>query len=228
MTNQIVAHEVLAMSSKEVAELTGKAHSHVIRDIKVLAGQLYDDPNLDHVDHKGVFAHRDSRGYVSEICLDKDHTLTLLTGYDAKARMKVVRRWQELEANAVVSLPQTYLDALKALVAAEEAKAALAVDNALLNTIIDNEFGYCSILRAAQHLGVHETAFNWRPLKKQTLLMGLDVKQVPSPRYEYQNLYPIAAFAHCYPQYDFSGLQPEAVTERSMKLLSGSLMSAMH
>lgn len=61
-------------------------------------------------------------------------------------------------------LPTTYLEALLALVESEQAKQ-LALDNLSkaeekvekLNTIIDNEFGYCSILRAAKFLGVSET-----------------------------------------------------------------------
>lgn len=131
-------------------------------------------------------------------------------------------------------IPQDYVAALRAAADAYEAKQraeaearALQQDNQLLNTIIDNEFGYCSILRAAQHLGIDEKTFKWQALKSKTLEMGLDIKRAPSPRYAYQNLYPIAAFEHCYPQYDFSGLQPEAVADRHIKLLGGQLL-AMH
>lgn len=222
------------MTSREIAELTGKQHKHVIRDVKSMASGLYqidaDGPDLDHVDSKGIFVDRDARGYVATISLDKDHTLTLLTGYDVQARHRVVKRWQELEAQHAqpAVLPQDYLSALKELVTTLEEKKALEQDNALLNTIIDNEFGYSSILRAAQYLGVNEKTFNWRPLKRWTLESGLEVKRVPSPRFPYQNLYPIAAFEHCYPQFDFSGLQPEAVANRATKLLTGHVASAFH
>ena len=124
--------------------------------------------------------------------------------------------------------PATYLEALKALVAAEEAKQALERDNQLLNTIIDNEFGYCSILRAAKHLGVHEKTFKWQTLKKDALAAGLEIKKVPSPRFEYQLLYPIVSFERCYPQFDFSGLGPEQVAQRHVRLLSGHVHAAMH
>lgn len=119
-------------------------------------------------------------------------------------------------------------EAARAWADAYEAKLRLEQDNQLLNTIIDNEFGYCSILRAAQHLGVSETVFNWRPLKKRTLEMGAEVKKVPSPRYAYQNLYPISAFEFCYPEYDFTGLQPEAVATRATKLLTGQTGMTAH
>lgn len=98
----------LSMSSKEIAELTGKLHKHVIRDIKVMAAQIYDinadGPDLDHIDSAGIFVARDERNYIVRIDLDKDHTLTLLTGYDAKARLRVMRRWQELESRPAIDL----------------------------------------------------------------------------------------------------------------------------
>ena len=87
------------MSSKEIATFAGKQHKHVLRDIRELLSTLYeiDGPDLDHIDLKGVSRLVDERGYTSEWHLDKDHTFTLLTGYDAKARHRVVKRWQELE-----------------------------------------------------------------------------------------------------------------------------------
>ena len=53
---------------------------------------------LSHEEIQGISLDRDARNYVIAYHLDKNHTLTLLTGYDAKARFKVIQRWQELEA----------------------------------------------------------------------------------------------------------------------------------
>jgi phage antirepressor YoqD-like protein len=107
------------MNSREIAELTGKQHSHVMRDIRdMLADIVKDDPDVDHIDSKelfelaGVRADRDGRGYVSCAWLDKDLTLTLLTGYSTKARLAVVKRWQELE-NQQPAIPQTLPEALR-------------------------------------------------------------------------------------------------------------------
>lgn len=93
----------LSMTSTEISELTAKAHSNVLRDIRAMLVQVHDlkdDSDLNHQSIQGVVIERDARNYISQIRLDKDHTLTLLTGYDAKARFKVMRRWQELEAEA--------------------------------------------------------------------------------------------------------------------------------
>jgi anti-repressor protein len=52
--------------------------------------------------------------------LDKDHTECLLTGYSAKARMRVIKRWHELEEANQFKVPQSLPEAL--LLAAELAK----------------------------------------------------------------------------------------------------------
>jgi phage anti-repressor protein len=117
------------------------------------------------------------------------------------------------------SLPMTYLDSLKALVASLEAKEKAEAEVAELTAALDRDFGYVSIIRAASFAGVSETRFNWRVLKAASERMGCVPKKVPSPRYEYQNLYPIAAFVECYPECDFSGLKPDGI--ESVRRLSG-------
>jgi phage regulator Rha-like protein len=93
--------QALTMTSREIAELTGKEHFIVLRDIKNMITQLYDlqdNTNLYDLKIQGVIIEQDSHTKrVSLIRLDKNHTLTLLTGYDVKARFKVINRWQELE-----------------------------------------------------------------------------------------------------------------------------------
>lgn len=92
---ELISSNVVTMSSKEIAELTGKEHCHVLRDVKDLVNKLKaHDPNLDHNAYQIV---RDNRNYVSEAFLNKDLTITLVAGYDVVVRYKIVKRWQELE-----------------------------------------------------------------------------------------------------------------------------------
>ena len=112
-------------------------------------------------------------------------------------------------------LPTDYLSALDAIDDAQKEIARLELENSKLNTLISSEFGYCSILRAACFLEVHETTFNWRVLKSHTTLLGLTIKRVPSPRFGYQNLYPLRAFRECYPQFNFDDLTPETIDYNS-------------
>lgn len=93
MSNLMTLSNNKMMSSKEIAELTGKRHADVIRDIRNMIGQL-DGADLRHEQFQSL---SDERGYTSEVLLDHDLTMLLLTGYDVKARLKVIQRWKELE-----------------------------------------------------------------------------------------------------------------------------------
>ncbi|EDQ2393637.1 DNA-binding protein [Salmonella enterica subsp. enterica] len=96
------------MGSREIAELTGKEHKIVVRDIKTLLEQLgfhstemYHDENKDFFIKMKVYNGRD---VIDEILLDQDLSTTLVTGYSARDRYKVVKRWRELETGRVQPL----------------------------------------------------------------------------------------------------------------------------
>lgn len=96
----ITKTDALTMSSKEIAELTGKRHDHVIRDIKSMLEQVLGySPDLGNEQIQGVTVEKDHRGFIKVIHLDHSHTITLITGYDARQRKKVVDRWLELEGD---------------------------------------------------------------------------------------------------------------------------------
>ncbi|MFU1518298.1 Rha family transcriptional regulator [Vreelandella alkaliphila] len=83
--NQMLKSQSLTMSSREIAELTGKRHGDVIRDIRTMIEQIGDDADLRH-----VVDDKDSRGYTAELLLDRYHTEVLVTGYDVKRRAAVI------------------------------------------------------------------------------------------------------------------------------------------
>lgn len=92
----LMQSNVKTMSSREIAELTGKRHTDVKRDILVMADQLEIDVSK--------FAHTyvDSQNREQrEFLLDQDTTLCLVSGYSAKLRMTIIARWKELENQAL-------------------------------------------------------------------------------------------------------------------------------
>ena len=97
------------MDSREIAELTGKRHDQVMRDIRNMLYQLE------------VGAHSFEGTYLSEqnkelpcFNLDRIHVECLLTGYSIPLRMKVLERLAELEQkNTSPAIPSNFADALR-------------------------------------------------------------------------------------------------------------------
>lgn len=112
----------LTMSSREIAELTGKRHPDVKRDIEKMLIDLSEDVSK----FARIYSDSMNRNQ-TEILLDRDHTECLLTGYSAVLRMKVIKRWKELESKSAqpVSLPSTKQLALMVIQAEEEKEQAL-------------------------------------------------------------------------------------------------------
>lgn len=153
----------ITMSSREIAELTGKDPSHVNRDIRVMLEALPDDPELDHVQEE-----KDSRGYTTVFRLGRELTYTLLAGYSVPLRRKVIARWQELEAQASPAIPQTMAQALR--FAAEQAEqleqqqAALALAAPKVNFYdkVVERTGLMTASQVGQKLGMSAIKLNKR------------------------------------------------------------------
>lgn len=103
------------MSSREIANLTGKQHKNVKRDI----ASMLSDLEKDALSFERTYLDGQNRNQ-TEYLLDREHTDCLLTGYSAPLRMAVVRRWRELEEQAAPRIPANYAEALQ--LAADQAK----------------------------------------------------------------------------------------------------------
>lgn len=113
------------MTSVEIAELTGKEHGHVRRDITAMLEVLEKDASSFGYIYLDSYK-REQPGFQ----LPYDETICLLTGYDAKARMKVIKRWRELEDQVVappVQAPTTLtrMDLIQLALKAETENLAL-------------------------------------------------------------------------------------------------------
>ena len=115
LTN-ITQHSQPTMSSREIATLCDKEHRNVLADIRTMCEQL----NLDVLTFQHIYLDSMNREQ-TEYLLDKETCLCLVAGYNAKLRMAIIKRWQQLEQATTPRLPQTYLEALRAL--ADEVEA---------------------------------------------------------------------------------------------------------
>lgn len=105
------------MSSVEIAELTGKEHYNVIRDIRTLLEQGVAALNFEASTYKD--ANQRNRPCFN---LTKKGCLILASGYDAKLREKIIDRWEELETQSRQNLqvPSSFSEAL--MLAARQAE----------------------------------------------------------------------------------------------------------
>lgn len=97
----------LTMSSREIAELTGKQHKDVLSDCR----KMFDALNFRSADFSADYKDAMNRTQ-SEYLLNQDLTMTLVMGYSTELRYKVAVRWRELENGTKPSIPQTYAAAL--------------------------------------------------------------------------------------------------------------------
>ena len=119
LTN-ITQHSQPTMSSREIAELCEKEHRHVLRDIDNL-NETYEKMGLPKVGQGYYTTPNTGNQQYREYLLTKEQCIDLITGYRADLRIRINRRWQELEQATTPRLPQTYLEALRAL--ADEVEA---------------------------------------------------------------------------------------------------------
>lgn len=98
------------ISSREIAELTGKEHKNVLADCDKL-NENYKVMGLAEIsaDQYTDQWNRKQRHYL----LTKLQTFDLMTGYSVELRIKVNRRWAELEAKELNQIPQSFSEALK-------------------------------------------------------------------------------------------------------------------
>lgn len=108
------------MSSREIAELTGKEHKHVRRDCEAMFSELGIDAN-GYVQN---WTHPQNGQTYPEYVLNRELVQTLITGYSIKLRHAVIQRLNELEAKHVRN-------------------AAYVAEQMLSESINDMTFVYC-------------------------------------------------------------------------------------
>ncbi len=115
------------MTSLQIAEITGRRHTDVMRAIRNM------EPACEKVSERkfALAEYQDEQGKPRPCySLNKEECLYIATKFNDEARAKLIKRWKELEEqHQKPSVPQNYLEALKSLVKAEEEKQQLALEN---------------------------------------------------------------------------------------------------
>ena len=154
------------MSSREIAQLCNKDHRHVLRDIDDL-NATYEVMALPKVGQSDYIA--DNGQSYRQYLLNKEQTIDLITGYRADIRIRINRRWQELEAQASAPvIPATLSEALRLaadqaeLIEHQQSRLALVEPKAAALDVIDSSIGSINVRDTAKTLGIPQNKFvNW-------------------------------------------------------------------
>lgn len=212
---------ILTMSSRVIAELTGKRHPDVKRDCEVMFTEL----ELDMSKFAHIYFDSMNRQQ-TEYLLPKDLVETLITGYSIKLRYQVIQRLHELEnlLKPKVMLPEDLPSALRALADTHEqlqqaqlereiavktkahisdkktATAMATASNAVQeNQRLKDQIGQSK--KTATVLAVERLTgqtYTWQPLNKWCKSHGVKPQKVHDDRYGKVNTYPSQAWLDVY------------------------------
>lgn len=108
----ITATDAITMSSMEIAGLTGKAHRHVLRDIRSMLNALKTEPAANEPKNGRVEEPKfgsfylDAKGEAREcFILPKREILILVSGYSVQMRAAIIDRVTALEAMIAHATP---------------------------------------------------------------------------------------------------------------------------
>lgn len=187
------------ITSLEVAEMVGKDHKNLIRDIRRYVEQFNEakiEPvefftESNYVDGKGET--RPCYNATKKGCEFIAHKLTGVKGTEFTA--KYINRFHEMEDSLKPKLPVTYRDAvaqlLESLDREEELKAQLETSKE-----------WYSIKRVAEPNHVSWKKFDWRKLKSVGENMGYEIKKIFDANYGTVNTYHKSVWEKAYPQYE--------------------------
>lgn len=160
--------EVL-MSSREIAKLCEKRHDNVLRDIERL-NATYTEMGLLKI-KETLYTHEQNGMQYREFLLNRAQCVDLVSGYRADMRIRINRRWMELEEQIrqpVHAIPQTLSEALRLaadLAEQNEKQAALLAEAAPKVQALERisrADGDCCITDAAKLLKVRpRELFDW-------------------------------------------------------------------
>ncbi len=197
------------MSSREIAELTGKSHKHVLVDIRKMADSLGNDSAEFSAQYQ------DGSGRLLPCFnLPKRETFILMTGYSTPARAKVIDRWQELEAVvALPSQPPVVKNSAMQLVIAqaieldrlEQEQQGLAARLHLVEAKQPQEQNYFTVVGYSRYAG--EVVSNnmaiaiSRRATKISRERGIPIGDTTDPRYGLVNTYQADVLADVFAEY---------------------------
>ena len=189
------------MSSLEIAELTGKDHAHILRDIRNM------EPAWEKVSKSkfGLATYKDAQGK-DRPCynLTKRECLYIATKFNDEARARLVLRWEELErskqskaltqAELILQMAQMNVENERRVRELEAQQHALEsrVEEIVVRT--NTNLSYSTIVGFASRNGIKVSRERASELGRACTGVckshGYDMGRVTDPRFGYVKTYP--------------------------------------
>lgn len=183
--NILTQNNKQSMTSQQIADLVGKRHDNVRRTIQTLAiSGVIRLPQIEDVkNHQGQTVRVD----VFSGEQGKRDSLVVVAQLSPEFTGALIDRWQELEAQAsspVITLPQDYLSALRALVNSEEEKQVV---QAQIKELQPKAAALDTLSHARGSLGIRETAKAVGIPEREFVRRCLDKSKPVSSRFLYRD-----------------------------------------
>ncbi|MDN5517006.1 MAG: phage regulatory protein/antirepressor Ant [Pseudomonas sp.] len=129
------------MSSLEIAELTGKRHDHVLRDIRSMLSELYGADRLPSFEETVERPNPSGGASIKSPAfrLPRREVEILVTGYSITLRAKVIDRLRELESEVARPRELSRLELIQMALESEQEKLRLEEDKRALEYRIEED-----------------------------------------------------------------------------------------
>ena len=121
------------ISSKVIAEITGKQHSNIMQDLRNLIEQLGDDRAGLTFQLSSYFGDNNKQNAMYE--LTKKEALLLASGYNAVLRLKIIDRLEALETS--IRKPQNEIEWIQFALEQAKEKERLQIENIVMKPKAD-------------------------------------------------------------------------------------------
>lgn len=175
--NNLIQTNALTMSSREIADLVESRHDKVKQSMERLA-----ERGLITLSPLGVVSH-DGPGpkVISVYNVSKRDSYVVVAQLSPEFTARLVDRWHELENQQGKRFPANYRDALRELIALDEAREEAEKQAKLLEIKLDEASEWASVKKVEAKLG---RSFPWAPLKHYSMAHGYDMPKVFDQNYE--------------------------------------------
>lgn len=144
---------------------------------------------------KNLVSGGQSKEYLIKLDIAKEMAMLERNEKGKQVRRYFIQVEKKYKEKLKPKIPQTYLEALKELVAVEEEKERLQLE-------LDRSKDWYSIKRVAALNGVSWKAFDWRKLKKVGEQKGYEVRKIFDANYGEVNTYHREVWEAAYPRYE--------------------------